>query len=683
MATSNEAQDVVLCKYCQQNAAYYCKNCEDEMCTTCQVSHKGDHIFSNHVIVSYYEQETAGNRCRYHPTQFYNQGCQKCGIPICPECKIQSHFKHKDTDITTVCKKARKKIQNGLTDMQNKERDVENYFTKGVGYSRSQSFKQVKKILQDRATEMKSCIDNFLSKSLEEVEQRENDYQRSVENYISELSNTLKERRKACENNLEKIKLIDLPFYLTKNPDWNYVYQPHDIQGLQIVRFESKAFNKSEIERLFGTMSFEDTTVEKIFGNTQTEQHKSPELNNVSQPHDIQGLQNIRVEANPSDNSEVESLFGTLSWRKTKVKQRSENTKTKRPKTAAAKLGVLELPLRANSPTRHREVSKTERHCHARPISSSFVSSENSNRKEIGILEFPVLLKEFKSSVNFLFQIANDEQSSCVFISGDKSEIFAYKNVFGAQNVDPKYEILNVWDEPQGLAIGFNNNLYYSDSQYGVVEIGRHVINANRNEIGNDIRKYYRVFFNKTGYTFRGIHWTSSRKCLICAIPCDQKHKNASIMKISNDGIVENEIIYDYEGKPLFSEPLFVCENRINQNICVSDKFKVVVLTSFGDFCFNYRGVLSAANRAPFNPRGIACDGIGNILVADVGNDVVHLLKSNGAFVTYVLSSISPISQPYGICIDSENMYVWVVERYNNNGDVKLYAKVKVFQIYK
>lgn len=97
--------------------------------------------------------------------------------------------------------------------------------------------------------------------------------------------------------------------------------------------------------------------------------------------------------------------------------------------------------------------------------------------------------------MNFLFQIANDEQSSCVFISGDKSEIFAYKNVFGAQNVDPKYEILNVWDEPQGLAIGFNNNLYYSDSQYGVVEIGRQVINANRNEIGNDIRKYYRVFF--------------------------------------------------------------------------------------------------------------------------------------------------------------------------------------------
>lgn len=75
---------------------------------------------------------------------------------------------------------------------------------------------------------MKICIDN-LSKSIEVVEQKENDYQRRVEKYIREHSNTLKERRKACENNLEKIKLINLPFYLTKNPDWNYVYQPHDI----------------------------------------------------------------------------------------------------------------------------------------------------------------------------------------------------------------------------------------------------------------------------------------------------------------------------------------------------------------------------------------------------------------------------------------------------------------------
>lgn len=247
MATTNQAQDVVRCMYCQKYAPYHCKTCGVEMCKTCKDSHKKDQNFSNHVIVSYFERETARVRCRYHHTRFYTQGCKKCGIPICPECKM-SHLQHKVTDIITVCKNADLKVQNGLTDMQNKNRDVDNYLTKGVGYTRYHNFKQVKKNLQERATELKICIDNFLSRSIEIVEQKECYYQRSVENYIGELSNTLTEKRKACENSLKKLKLIDLPFYVKENPDWNYVNERHDIQGLQIVRFESNDFDKSEIE---------------------------------------------------------------------------------------------------------------------------------------------------------------------------------------------------------------------------------------------------------------------------------------------------------------------------------------------------------------------------------------------------------------------------------------------------
>lgn len=108
---------------------------------------------------------------------------------------------------------------------------------------------------------------------------------------------------------------------------------------------------------------------------------------------------------------------------------------------------------------------------------------------------------------------------------------------------------------------------------------------------------------------------------------------------------------------------------------------KVIVLTFSGEVRFNYEGVQPTVCRSPFNPRGIACDEQGNILVADLDNDVIHLLKSDGMFVTHVLSSISPISQPWGIFVDSQNK-VWVVERNRNSGEVQTYAKVKVFQIY-
>lgn len=680
MATSNEAQVVVWCKYCERYPAQYkCDDCGDKMCQTCKDSHKEYPHFFNHIIVTYPDCETAKKRCRDHPSQFYTQGCKKCGIPICPECKIKSHYNHKDTDITTVCENAKIIIQKALTDMQSKERGVNNYMTNGEGFHRSEDFKQAKIYLREKGKEMKTCIDELLSNSIEEVEKHECYYQTHVKNYISELSNTFKKMRSTCENNLERLNPIDLTFYVHEHPDWNYVSQPHDIQGLRIVRFGPREINKFEIEGLFGSLSFEETNIGDIFGITQSEQPKTPELNHVSQRHDIQGLNNMRFEPNPSDNSKLKSFFGTLPLRETNVRQRSENTQTKRPKTAAAKIIVPKHPLRTNSPTRHREVPKTERHCHSRPTSPTFHSTENMHRIQIGILELPWLLTEFKTSVNFLYHVAFDEESLSVFISGNRPEIFTYQNVSGVRNT--RYKTFFVENEVQGLTIGFKNKLVYSDSQNGVIEVGRNVIYANRNEMAIDIRKNARVIFNKEGYNFWGIDYTSSGKYLVCA--WDQLHNNALILAISNDGRVENEFQNNARGEPIFSRPLFVCENGLNQNICVSDMdFKVIILTMSGKVIFNYTGDHPAGGRAPFMPRGIACDGRGNILVADVDNDVIHLLKSDGEFVTHILSSISPISQPWGISVDSKDR-VWVVERNNNAGEVQMFAKLKFFQIYK
>lgn len=674
MATSNNAQDVVRCKYCQHNAVeLYCKNCEHEICQTCMNGHN-----LNHVIVPYPQREWDKNRCKYHHTCFYTQGCKQCGIPICPECKIKSHYQHKDTDIITVCEKARMKIQNGLTDMQNKERDVDKYVTKEARFSRSQNSEEVIKNLQDRATEMKSCIDNVLSKSILEVKNLEYHYQ----NYISELSKKLKEKRKTCENDIKKLKTIELPFYLNENPDWNYVSKPHGIQGLQYARFEPKPLDKSELESLFGYLSLRETNMGQLFEKPQPKRTKTPERNYNSQPKDIHGLQIVRPALGRTDRYELESFFGTLSSKETNVRQKYENTLTKRPKTAAPKLGDPELSFRGNAPIRYQEGSKTERFCHTRHNFTSFYSKNNMNRTKMGIREIPVLLKEFKSSVNFLFQIAYDEQILRLFISGHTSNLYAYQNVLGAKDVDPKYETLNVENEPQGLAIGYQNKLVFSDSQNGVIEIGRNVILANRNRMTIDIGRNARVLFYKEGYNLWGIHYASSGSYLICAMPYDQKHQHASVIRISRDGRVENEFTRNERDEPIFSKPMYVCENRLNQNICVSDMdSKIIVLTFSGEFRFNYKGVQPEGKKAPFDPRGIACDEQGNILVADLGNDVIHMLKSNGEFVTHVLSSISPISQPWGICVDSQNR-VWVVERNIHSGDVKTYAKVKVFQIY-
>lgn len=79
----------------------------------------------------------------------------------------------------------------------------------------------------------------------------------------------------------------------------------------------------------------------------------------------------------------------------------------------------------------------------------------------MGIREIQSPLKEFKSSEYFLFHIAYDEQSSYLYISGYSPKIYTLQNVEGVRKTEPTYEILNVKNEPQGLAIGYNKkNLF-------------------------------------------------------------------------------------------------------------------------------------------------------------------------------------------------------------------------------
>lgn len=68
--------------------------------------------------------------------------------------------------------------------------------------------------------------------------------------------------------------------------------------------------------------------------------------------------------------SEIERLFGTLSFEDTTVGKIFENTQTKRPQTA-----VSMLRLRTKFQTRHKEVSKTETKLTDDQVSTALITS--------------------------------------------------------------------------------------------------------------------------------------------------------------------------------------------------------------------------------------------------------------------------------------------------------------------
>lgn len=399
-----------------------------------------------------------------------------------------------------------------------------------------------------------------------------------------------------------------------------------------------------------------------------------------NQTDTLQVLKIPRFNPSPCKEIDMISLFGFLSYEETTVGER-DNVPASRPQTAAPRLRRQE-----HQPSK---IPQTDRSDRSRPNSASFVSLDNMKRFSIGVCESPILIKEFKSCINNLFQITYSEQLSRVFISGDKPAIYTYKDVLGVSNVESKLEVLNVSREPQGLAMELTGNLVYSDRFNGVVEIEKDIIDDIQHNMVIRIQRNAKIIFYKKGYTTWGVHCTKFGEFLICIVPNSENNNYAAVVKITLDDkhsniSTESEFTHKSSGEPLFSRPRFVCENRDTDDICVSDfDNKVIVLSASGKFRFSYTGNRPAIKKStPFTPRGISCSGQGHILVADVENDLVHMLESDGKFITHILSSISSISRPWEICVDAVDR-IWLVEEQKYEGVVKYMTRVKVFQIYK
>ncbi|XP_048766309.1 tripartite motif-containing protein 2-like [Ostrea edulis] len=102
------------------------------------------------------------------------------------------------------------------------------------------------------------------------------------------------------------------------------------------------------------------------------------------------------------------------------------------------------------------------------------------------------------------------------------------------------------------------------------------------------------------------------------------------------------------------TNPTFVCEN-INGDVCTSDEGnqRVAMFISAGGLRFLYGGKSNTTYYQSFNPRGLATDGLGNILIADYFSHTVHMVDCEGRFLQYI--STNKNNFPYALSIDNEN----------------------------
>lgn len=107
----------------------------------------------------------------------------------------------------------------------------------------------------------------------------------------------------------------------------------------------------------------------------------------------------------------------------------------------------------------------------------------------------------------------------------------------------------------------------------------------------------------------------------------------------------------------LSDSKVYVVEN-INKDICLSvnsSKTKAVILIcSNGDHKLTYKGAGSSILK-PFVPRGLCTNVLGQILIADEKNRLIHVLNKEGGFLTIFGIPDEPRCIPISICTDNKN----------------------------
>ena len=158
-----------------------------------------------------------------------------------------------------------------------------------------------------------------------------------------------------------------------------------------------------------------------------------------------------------------------------------------------------------------------------------------------------------------------------------------------------------------------------------------------------------------TGFSPQGIAFCKLGRILISLWNNEiGDHSRGKVIALSSSFVeVEGFQIFMDKNRPLLLCPTYLKENG-NGDICVSDVGAVVVTDAGGMLCFRYRG---ASRNINFEPYGLCCDSVCNIIIADMKNDRIHVIDKDGGFLHFV--RYEGMKKPRALCIDeNDNVYV-------------------------
>lgn len=147
-------------------------------------------------------------------------------------------------------------------------------------------------------------------------------------------------------------------------------------------------------------------------------------------------------------------------------------------------------------------------------------------------------------------------------------------------------------------------------------------------------------------------------------------HSKRLVRHLTLTGDVIREYEFQEDGQTrLFTAPFRVKQNG-NTDICVVNKTsnftsELMILSSSGCLKVVYRGQ-RLVKKCQFSD--VVCDSRSNIIVSDMENSQIHLLRPDGGFVKYLLTQ-NEITHPSSMSLSNSTLWVG-----NNEGLVKVFV---------
>ncbi|XP_071127590.1 E3 ubiquitin-protein ligase TRIM9-like isoform X2 [Mytilus edulis] len=239
----------------------YCEQCDQLFCDGCKISHLRAKISKNHSFLSGPNiNPEVKQYCKEHDENFIYY-CMECGTPVCKICAIKNHRRHDLSEIKESVEGIKAEVKNDIETKIRKLQSNGAEFDQGT-HTYKADVKEVIQAIREEGKRLKEMIDQKVEDLINTVKEKDTRNVQTLQSVGNELKTALdqaKEQQKFYQDTKgikDTTKLLQKLTQIKSQIDQIEVIQ---IPIMPSVKYDKKTVAESEIEKLFGELTFGET----------------------------------------------------------------------------------------------------------------------------------------------------------------------------------------------------------------------------------------------------------------------------------------------------------------------------------------------------------------------------------------------------------------------------------------